>query len=473
LAITSSIKQISNDSPTGLQELADVVDEWGGSFNYIHASAAFTKVADLRHLPAAAARQMLDKLAGIWASVLPNAEPRALANVLWASGKLQYSNPQLWSSTLEMITASIARRDAAFIAFDIGNTMHGLANVALANKGDVPGVGRAEVAAAVKQLAAYMQVLVSHPLLDGVRPQDVSNVIWACAKLRINPGDAHLNSMLKAMAARKILEAGSPQELANTIWAVSELQQHCRWQPQVDRRVWQRLLSEVQMSRIADDRNPQHLTSTLVALARLSAAAATPTNSVIEPEFAQQSSRQLLQGKAAQQLDSWTAQDVANAMWACGRLGVYEAGFLDRAAALQAAPNWLSSAVVPNVVQVAVACRLLPYSQQQLLEILVRRTKQLVLQQSRAKHKSYEGLGLAAVVGHAVAVLDMQRMAGDVMELVASTRVKHSTFIRPADAALFREVHAWMLQHQLLDGQDLAGLLSEQQLASGRAGSAD
>jgi hypothetical protein len=31
------------------------------------------------------------------------------------------------------------------------------------------------------------------------------------------------------------------------------------------------------------------------------------------------------------------------------------------------------------------------------------------------------------------------------------------------------DVHAWLVQHQLLDGRGLAGLLSEQQLAEGRA----
>jgi hypothetical protein len=58
--ITSSIKQISNDSPTGLQELEDIMNQWGGTFNYIHTFAAFVKAASLRRWQPAAARHVLD-----------------------------------------------------------------------------------------------------------------------------------------------------------------------------------------------------------------------------------------------------------------------------------------------------------------------------------------------------------------------------------------------------------------------------
>jgi hypothetical protein len=100
--ITISIKQISNSSSTGLQELADIVDQWGSSFNYIHASAAITKAGNLQRVQPAAATRLLDTLAIIWGTLLPEADEQGMANVLWACGKLRYSNPQLWSSTLEI-----------------------------------------------------------------------------------------------------------------------------------------------------------------------------------------------------------------------------------------------------------------------------------------------------------------------------------------------------------------------------------
>jgi hypothetical protein len=165
-AITISITQISNDSHTGLQELEDIVDEWGGSFGYIQASAAFVKAAKLRRLRAADAKPLLDRLASIWDGLLPVAEPRQLANVL-----------------------------------------------------------------------------------------------WACAKLRINPGDAALNSLLQAMALPAMLEAAVPQNLSNTLRAATELQQRCSWQPVVQRQVWERLLSEQQLRRTANHGTPSEVSS--------------------------------------------------------------------------------------------------------------------------------------------------------------------------------------------------------------------
>lgn len=63
----------------------------------------------------------------------------------------------------------------------------------------------------------------------------------------------------------------------------------------------------------------------------------------------------------------------------------------------------------------------------------------------------------------------MKHLAGDVRQLVASTRVAHSAKLIAADASMLWEVHQWLLQQQLLDGQGLAGLLSPQQLAAGQA----
>lgn len=236
--ITSNISNIRNDSPTAQQELEDVVNEWGCSFNFIHTAAAFTKAAKLRHLQPAAVRPLLDTLAGIWDTVLPFAGPQALANVLWACGKLRYTNDRLWSSTYGAVAEQLQRSAQEFEAINISNILHGLASAAAANKGQVPGIPRADVEALLQQLMQRMYVLSMHPQLEGVDPQNISNIFWACAKLRINPGSAALDAMLKAMARPQMLEAAAPQTFSNSLWAVSELQQQCSWQPQVDQRVW-------------------------------------------------------------------------------------------------------------------------------------------------------------------------------------------------------------------------------------------
>jgi hypothetical protein len=179
--------------------------------------------------------------------VLPDAGPQALANVLWACGKLRYTNPQVWSSTLPAMTKQVQLNKGEVIGVNVANTLHGLGTVAAINKNEVPGVPRPEVEAAVQQLGEQIRLLVTHPLLEGVKGQDVANVLWACAKLRINPGDAALDSLLQAMARPALLEPAVAQEVVNSLWAGSELQQECGWQPKVDQRVWQRLLGEQQL----------------------------------------------------------------------------------------------------------------------------------------------------------------------------------------------------------------------------------
>jgi hypothetical protein len=126
-----------------------------------------------------------------------------------------------------------------------------------------------------------MRLAATHPLLQGVQPQTIANTLWACAKLRINPGDAALNSLLQAMARPAMLEVAVAQDTSNALWAVSELQQRCDWQPQVQLRVWQRLLGEQQLDSLANRGNSQMVANALVALARLSVSPTAPALSAI------------------------------------------------------------------------------------------------------------------------------------------------------------------------------------------------
>jgi hypothetical protein len=119
------------------------------------------------------------------------------------------------------------------------------------------------------------------------------------------------------------------------------------------------------------------------------------------------------------------------------------------------------------IAHVAYACRVLQVGQ---LQLVTEALKRRPLQRHPGKLQATSGsVGLAAVVACAVAVLEMQQLAGDARSLVASIWVAPNQRILPADAGVLWEVHAWLVQHQLLDGQGLAGLLSEQQLAEGRA----
>jgi hypothetical protein len=262
-----------------------------------------------------------------------------------------------------------------------------------------------------------------------------------------------------------MLEEAVPQALGNTVWAVSELRQQCSWQPQVDQRVWQKLLGEQQLRRMADSDNSQHVANALLGLARLSspAAKAACASSVIGLEYAQQCAVQLLQGRLAQQLDKWKAQHICNTMWVCGKVGVSDAAFFKRAAA--ASRKWLHKAAWANVMQLGYACRVLQLTDEKLMAGIVKRSQQL--QQQRDEQRTSTS-GVAAAVSYAVATLDMQQLASDATTLVANCGVTADTQLLPGDAGMLWQVHAWLVQHQLLDGQGLAGLLSQQQLEQGR-----
>jgi hypothetical protein len=483
--ITISIKEISNSSPTGLQELEDIVDQWGSSFNYIHASAAIVKAGNLQRVQPAAATRLLDRLAVVWDTQLPSAGARNMANVLWACGKLRYTNPQLWSSTLKAFLACFDNQGQR-AAQQVATVLHGLANTAMANKGQVPGVPRADLEAAVRQLLEYMRILAMQPGLDDVLPQHWSNTLWACAKLRINPGDAALNSLLQAMSRPQMLEQAVPQNIVNTLWATSELRMRCGWQPAVMQRVWERLLDEPQLKRIADTGVPSEVSNAMIALSRLStpapavavearAATAAP---VVSKELARHCILQLLQGKVAQHVESWSSQDVANSMWGCAVLGVRDVAFLDALSA--SAHGWLPGAYAAELRQVSGACKMLGYDNEQLLADVIQHSKQL-LQRQHTKGQLHPSdharlVGMAAYVSNAVASLGLQQLAGEVMQLMASSVnvQQHSGSVVSPDskfgpaAGYLWEVHIWLVGEQLLDGRGLAGLLTEQQLAEAR-----
>ena len=65
-----------------LQEIEDVYNEWGSSFNYIHTTAAMVNCAKLSRKGAGTA--LFQRLAALWVKLLPEAEVWECANVLWS-----------------------------------------------------------------------------------------------------------------------------------------------------------------------------------------------------------------------------------------------------------------------------------------------------------------------------------------------------------------------------------------------------
>jgi hypothetical protein len=499
-SINSSIMQVQVDSTTALLELQNIVSQYGHSFTCINAATAFVKAAKLRHLKPPARAALLDELAGIWDHVLLDAEPRQLANVLWACGKLRYTNPQLWSSTLAAYLELLEHSNQRSPCLELSSVLHGMATVAAANRGLIPGLSWFAAEAAVCQLVERTCAACSQgDVLPGdVSPQTVSNTLWACAKLRINPGDAALNCMLQAMAQPTMLEAAAPQALANSLWGASELLLRCGWKVRQDQQqIWQALLADEQLLKVANRGTPIEVSNTMLAVMRLASAAAAfagstataagPAATLVSSwELAQRCAATLLQGKVAQQLKLWSPQAVTNSMFACAQLGMYDARFLGHVSAT--AHKWLPKATAAGLGQVAYACRTLQYADCQLIAGVVQRSKQLLQQRgTNGLHEGSQRNQLAAQVGSAVAALDLQQLAGDVLELIrlcglaqhnadassimtvgyAGSKQRSSSGFA-GQLGMLWDVHCWLVQHQLLDGQGLAGLLSQQQLQQGR-----
>jgi hypothetical protein len=166
------------------------------------------------------------------------------------------------------------------------------------------------------------------------------------------------------------------------------------------------LLGEQPLRTIADRGEPSHVSNTLLTLQRLSEScgageAAAP---VISQEFAQTCALQVLQGKTAQQVNAWDAQSVANSMYACAQLGVYDDRFLGNVQA--ASPKWLAGSVAAGLKQVAYACRVLQFRDPKLLAGILQRSKHLPTQQKGRLLQGPQRVALAAQVdcgclGHA------------------------------------------------------------------------
>jgi hypothetical protein len=456
-----------------LPELAGVVKEWHSSFDPIHTASAFYmtgRLAQGNRAAIAGTRPLLDQLAGIWDALLPSADAQSRSNVLWACSKLRYTNSSLWSSTVAKFIQRIQESNDV-PAQSVSNVMYSIATTASVNKSVVPGLSKAELEETATALCRRMQALATNPTEEAVNGQDLSNILWGCAKLAINPGGAMLNSLLQAMAREQVIEAATAQAVVNTLWAVSSLQLECGWQLQLPQRAWQRLLGELKLARIANTGKPQGVANVLTALGRLAAStkAAAGNPPAISKEFAQQCAIQLLQGKVARQLERWEPQDLANSMLALSQLGLFVNSFFDSAVAALSVNAWLSRTKPAEVVQVALACEGLQLRQhQRLMSGVLQRIKQLLADQKQRVSVA-QRVSTAATVSKSVAVLDMRQLAADVRDLVAVGKVATDEGASSGNLAKLCEMHAWPVQHQLLDGQGLARLLTEQQLAKGKA----
>ncbi len=76
-------------------------------------------------------------------------------------------------------------------------------------------------------------------------------------------------------------------------------------------------------------------------------------------------------------------------------------------------------------------------------------------------------VSLVASICRPIALLDIRGLAGAARKLVADSNIKRVGRPHPSNLRRLWAFHSWLLDHQLLDGKGLAGLVTEQQLQQG------
>eukprot|EP00883_Tetradesmus_obliquus_P016451 jgi/Sobl393_1/9653/SZX77258.1 len=486
-----------------LQQLQQIVQQAGSHLNPIHAAAALNAAARLGRggsalttstdaaalqdgsssaeqgaaaaaAAAAPAEELVNLLLPGWLAILPQARPRELAGVLYASAKLHCSNEQLWSATVAafMQPECVGQANAQ----DISTLAYALATAGTAQQPPaesagagiettsssssssvVPGLAVEQVQLAMQVLALQLAVLLSRAPPAAADCQSIVKVLWAHAKLGCAMGAQELLLLLQTLAQPSLLAVTDAQALANTLWAVSELQQLPAWQQQQQQQrqaaaaslqqVWLQLLGLPQLQRIAYG-SPQAVANSLLALGRL-ASGGSGQHAIAVP-FAQHCALQLLEGPSTPRLKGWSAHDVSTAMSACGKLGCRAMNFFHAAAA--AAQQWLPHTTARDLAEVASACSRLRFKDEQLMADIMQHGRQLMhrthghgaLLPSQQQERTY----LAATLSGAVAALKMMQLAGDVKALIAAATIKQQEEpLSAADARLLWRVHGWLL-HQ-------------------------
>jgi hypothetical protein len=398
-------------------ELSDVYIEWGGSFDHIHAAAALVKCGKL---PGIDRSNFVDKLCSTWLAQLPLSGLQGCSNVLWACVRLGPGAVQrLWGPTWE---------------------------------------------AYIKQLRLESGVVGSCP------PQNVANPLWACAKLRKQPLVEELQLIVQTFVQPAVLAAAKPQDLSNFVWALGELCRLPDWQGGVDEQEVQHMLTEQQLRGLAGGKSGQDPGNALLGLAHMACC----YSPVITTEFARSRSQQLL-AVADRLLLSSNPQHITNAMWACSQLGLADAPFV--AAAMAAAPRWVPAGNLFNISQAAVAGATLKRSDEHFMRVLLLQLEALLLQRPHRGTRHAGHNPRTATVGnvntavaafcYAIAQLNMQQLAEAATSLIARSGYGKQREAHVYDLQRLWVFHSWLLQHRLLDGKGLAGLLTQQQLQQG------
>jgi hypothetical protein len=245
------------------------------------------------------------------------------------------------------------------------------------------------------------------------KAMDVSNVLYGVARSGWQLKPQQLQLLLTAAVG--LLSKHDHQAAANSVWAVATMWPYFSTQ-----------LSLLQQQQVLKQLQPM-----LLFLAKEVAVAST--------------------------------QQIANSLWACAQLKIHPAELF---AALASQQQWYRLLPAMNgqeMSNTALACAVLDHRDEQLLARLL---QQALRQQSSSCSSSMQfSQQCVCNLCWSVAVLDLKRLAGSVVELVSQANRQHqwAGFVTES-ATQLQQVHQWLVDRQLVGGRGLAGALTEQQL---------
>ena len=431
-----------------VQELRKVVDTRHQEMRPKDITTAMNRLVQLRP-STAAATPLLEKLYAQlqqqWG--LGRCLPIDLSRVLWACSKLGFKGNSLYKDVLKVFIAKAAQATPR----ELSNVVYAFANrgqlmtdadlqqllgllvirLAQANPQDINNVLWAVATMQRQPSEAQLQQECLQQLLrafcsqvDSAKPQDVANTLWAVAKMQGQLFDAELQQLLKRLCSQA--DIAKPQAVSNTFWAVATMQM------QISEAHLQELLKSF-CSQLRSAK-PQEISNVLIAMAKL------------QQRVPRQQLEQLLDA-LCQKPASTNPQDVSNTLWACAKLNFYPQGVLK---AWDCAQH-VGSMKMQEVSNTGLALAVFGHIDVELMGALLSRGNEII-KESRAKMISQNFANLA----WSVAVLDHKELSPQLQPLVLACFAAPEQLVKEDLRNMF-QVHIWMCDAGLFDGQGLAG----------------
>jgi hypothetical protein len=493
---------------TSPEQLLQLVQQHAADLNPIHLSAAYTQAAWVyRHGEAgtqqrAAAmlkQQLLSELHQLAVRLRQQCGARQLANIMWASGKLsssatvklllpllfqasnlQQAEPQavsnvVWAASvlqLQLTAVELQQLLERFVAVLPDAAPQAVSNTlwAVATMGQqvppqqlqqllgrfvavLPGAAPQAVSNTLLAVATMGQQVPPQQLqqllgrfaaaLPDASPQAVSNTLWAVATMGQQVPPQQLQHLLGRFV--DVLSAAAPQAVSNTLWAVATMGQ------QVPPKQLQQLMGRLVAG--LSNATPQDVSNTLWAVATM--------GQQVPPQQLQHAVSAFVK-----LLPAVKPQEVSNLVWSCAKMLYLPMELLQ---SMQQHPQQLqqllTAADEQALANMAWACGELGYRSQLLPAALLQQAVKLL---QNGVIGSFTPQGLCNLCWSA-AVLDMQQVVPQVLQLAAAAGQIFSTF-QHGESRQLHQVHLWLLDSQLpAPGQGLSGVLTQQQLEQCRA----